>query len=300
MARKHSHSTSRRRRERGFTLIELMVSLLIGFAVVGALLAAYMASFRSSSHSEAMTQITEDATLALNVIRSQAAMAGYSNVVGVSGGKMTKYAFTPIFGCPGSSFGDPAPDIRSAVPCAGTSPSDTLEVAYEAGAGDASIKGSSNSILSAAGKPLDCEGSELKQEVGVGGGPLFFNDSKFYVDNGKLYCKGSGSTAAAPLVDNVEALSITYGVGASGTGQIDHYTKAPGPPTGGVWDDVMSVTICVVVRSAGPILEPGDSPTTNTLTTYIDCAGNVQKPSDNLLRRSFSTTVVLQNKVLSS
>src|SRR3954454_19721370 len=77
------HSMFSASRQRGLTLIELMVSLVIGFAVVGALLAAYMASFRSSAHNDATVQVAEDATLALNVIRTQVAMAGYTNMVKV-------------------------------------------------------------------------------------------------------------------------------------------------------------------------------------------------------------------------
>ena len=57
----------------GFTLIEVMVALAIGLAVVGALIAAYLASFASGRHTDAIVQITEDAALALNVMRQQVA-----------------------------------------------------------------------------------------------------------------------------------------------------------------------------------------------------------------------------------
>src|SRR3954470_22957219 len=65
-------------RQAGFTLVEVMVSLVIGLAVVSALIAAYVASFQSGRHNDAMVQMTEDATLALTVMRQQVAQAGFS------------------------------------------------------------------------------------------------------------------------------------------------------------------------------------------------------------------------------
>jgi hypothetical protein len=35
----------------------------------------------------------------------------------------------------------------------------------------------------------------------------------------------------------------------------------------------------------------------NTLSTYVDCDNTLQKPTDGYLRRTFSTTVVMQNKL---
>jgi len=148
------------RRQRGLTLIELMVSLVIGLAVIGALLAAYMASFRSSAHNDAMVQITEDATMALNIMRTQASMAGYSSYFKVDDPSQTMsgrgFAATPVFGCSGSNFGS-YHGIVNAVACTGTSTSDTLEVAYEAN-DSAWGGGSSNAILDGAGHPLESTG----------------------------------------------------------------------------------------------------------------------------------------------
>jgi hypothetical protein len=53
----------------------------------------------------------------------------------------------------------------------------------------------------------------------------------------------------------------------------------------------MTARICVVVRSEAPIAE-------TVGTQYLDCSGNVATgPPDNRLRRTYSTTVVLRNRV---
>jgi len=278
----------------GFTLVELMVSLVIGFAVVGALLAAYMASVRSGAHTDAMVQMTEDATQALNVIRSQAAMAGYSTVNVDASGPMKPDLQSvnghPVYGCAAANFGSPM-DARVdlPVPCTGTSTSDTLEVGYVA---------TSNNAISSGGVPLNCLGNTITPEAGFPSA-LYVNDSKFYVDTGSssLYCYPRGGGAGAPLVDHVEAMKITYGFSSvtpgSSTTQIVRYGPAPTAPSD--WPLVNSVTICVQVRSANKVQD--NQAGNNSLATYIDCANNAVTNNDGYLRRTFATTVALQNKL---
>jgi type IV pilus assembly protein PilW len=293
-----------RRRQAGFTLVELLVSLVIGFAVVGALLAAYMASFRGTRQQDAMVQMAEDATLALNVIRAQVAMAGYSSVVAVTPGGLTLHTFAskPLFGCAGSQFGTPLdPIITAALPCVATPPgtpvSDTIEVAYEA----TNDTHGSNGILGPAASgnaPLDCLGNAIPLTNDGVGTAFYLNDSKFYVQGGSLYCHAAGATPGAPLVDHVEKLSVTYGLAAADLKSLNQIvTYAPAPALASTdWQRVVSATICIEVRSADKVL---DQTNVATLSTYIDCAGKRQTTvTDGYLRRSFATTVVLQNRLL--
>jgi type IV pilus assembly protein PilW len=277
----------------GFTLIELMVSLVIGFAVVGALLAAYMASVRSTTHSDAMVQMTEDATQALNIMRSQAAMAGFSVPTAVVGTALQLHwgnRPSSVYGCSGQNFGAPlSAGIEASVACTGVSASDTFEVAYEAVADTSSnaIVGGPSGLV-----PLDCLGNQILPETGVV--PfLYINDSKFYVDSasGSLYCYPRNGAAGAPLVDHVEALKVTYGMIGLVPNQIAFYTSTPTPN----FNNVAAVTICVQVRSAKKVL---DTTTAATLGVYVDCANTKTTNADGYLRRSFSTTVVLQNQLL--
>jgi type IV pilus assembly protein PilW len=283
----------------GFTLVELMVSVLIGFVVVGALLAAYMASYRTNTHNDALSQVTEDATLALSVMRSQVAMAGYSTPYSVdhAAQKMVPHTFWPVYGCAQSNFATPFTGILNALPCTGTSTSDTLEVAYEAG--DITFGGgSSNAVLNDAGQPLDCLGNVFAKQAAEGG--YYLDDSKFYVAAGSLYCQGPGSENGAPLVDNVDRLSVKYGFlgshDALGNPQLGGYMPAPPAPPAphDDWSKVMAVTICVQVHSTQAAFE-SNAGGLGPLTNYIDCDGHPQQSPDGRLRRSFSTTVLLQN-----
>ena len=100
-----------------------MVALAIGMAVVGALIAAYLASFASGRHSDALVQITEDATLALNVMRQQVAQAGFSQPHGVGeGGGLVLHAFPAVAGCKAANFVDLQASIAAPSNCASADP----------------------------------------------------------------------------------------------------------------------------------------------------------------------------------
>ena len=288
----------------GFTLIEMMVAMAIGLAVVGALIAAWLASFSSGRHSDALVQITDDATLALNVMRQQVAQAGFSQPHGVSaGGGLVLHTFPAIVGCEGAPFVDLQSSILVPANCQPTDPdpsaSDTLEVAYE---GSVLPAKASNGILGGSGspQPLDCLGNSFaKTHDDATGDDYWLNDSKFYVSAGNLYCHGPGNAAGAALAQNVETLQVTYGMaaapaGSPGAGQIIYYDVAPHPASP-LWANVVSVKLCVQVRSPTRVLDKGAAA---TLGTWVDCRNAQRTSTDGYMRRTFTTTIVLQNKLL--
>ena len=287
----------------GFTLIEMMVALAIGLAVVDALIAACLASFVSGRRSDALVQVTEDATLALDVLRQRVAQAGFSQPHGGgAGGGLVLHAFPPIAGCDGAGFVDLQAGILAPDNCEPTSvdpsASGALEVAYEASVLPA---GSSNGVLDGAGapQPLDCLGNTFAQTHDAAtGDDYWLDDSKFYVADGSLRCHGPGNRAGAAIVQNVESLQVGYGMagappGAPGAGQVAYYDDAPRPGSPR-WADVVSVRLCVQVRSAARVL---DEASAATLGSWVDCRNARRSAADGYLRRSFTTTIALQNRL---
>jgi len=287
----------------GFTLIEMMVAMAIGMAVVGALIGAWLVSVQSGRHSDAMVQITEDATLALDVMRQQVAQAGFSQPHGVGeGGGLVLHTFPAVAGCAAANFIDLQAGIAAPLNCkpAGADPAaaDALEVAHE---GSVLAGPASNGILSSTGikQPLDCLGNSFaKTHDDATGDDYWLDDSKFYVADGSLWCHGPGSAAGAAVVQNVETLQVTYGMasapaGSPGADQVIYYGVAP-PPGSPLWANVLSVNLCVQVRSVARVLDKQQSP---TLGGWIDCRNARRTSTDGYLRRTFSTTIVLQNKL---
>jgi type IV pilus assembly protein PilW len=115
-------------------------------------------------------------------------------------------------------------------------------------------------------------------------------------------------------VENIEDMQFTYGTvsttATSTTATVAGYLNAAGvialAPTANTagystaWGKVLSVRICVVVRSEKPVLsdaasgqyyrcikDPNASPAENPLDT---------SQTDRHLRRAYSTTVVLRNR----
>jgi type IV pilus assembly protein PilW len=54
---------------------------------------------------------------------------------------------------------------------------------------------------------------------------------------------------------------------------------------------VTSARICIVVSSDTPVLDAPAPP-------YLGCSGETVTPTDKRLYRAFTTTVVLQNRIL--
>jgi len=279
-----------------------MVALAIGLAVVGALASAYVASFANGRRSDAIAQMTEDAALALDIMRQQVAQAGFSQPHDSIGGSLVLHRFPAISGCAAANFTDLRASILVPDNCRpgaiDPAVSDSLEVAFESSvlAGKAS-----NGILGGTdgAEPLDCLGNSFpKTHDDATGDDFWLNDSKFYVAGGSLLCHGPGNPAGAAVVQNVEMLQVTYGMAAAppglpGAGQISWYGKAP-PPGSPLWANVISVNLCVQVRSAAQVL---DRSVTGTLGAWIDCRNEPRKADDGYLRRTFTTTIVLQNRL---
>lgn len=284
----------RRQQQSGLSLVELIVAMVIGLTVVGAALAMYVSSGFTSRGSGALSQMTEDASIALSLLRSQVAMAGYSRPTGVGadGTLVKQYTGTAVFGCTGGATADTKAGLLNSMACAdnGALP-DSIAVLYQADTG--------NTVPTTASIPTDCLGNGITIN-----GAFYVAENRYYVDNGTLMCLGNGSTMPQPLVENVFDLKILYGVAGTNSpggttltnGVAERYltaqetsdTKTP-PVSSALWQQVTSARICVVVRSETAVLEE-DAP-------YFDCAGAPQTPSDKHLYRAFTTTVVLQNRL---
>ena len=265
--------------QRGFSLIELMISIVIGMVVVGAVFAAYLAVGTGSRNSRAMAQMTEDVSLAMNILRSHIAMTDYAAPTGVGPGGLftTRLSARHVLAGCSSAFANPGSGL-DALTCSGVG-EDSIAVMYEAD--------QDNSIMSG-GSPLDCLGNAIPAEADGS----FISYSRFYVSNGQLMCLGPGAVAAQALVENIEGMKIWYGL-ISGTAkhQVAYYARASNtnPPNLTPYDDAVSVRVCLVVKSENEVMD--------NVTSYIDCDGNSTTPGDRRMYRAFTSTIVLQNRM---
>ncbi len=304
-------------RERGLTLVELLVSLVIGLVLMLAVIGAYLGSVSASGSTQAQGRMNEDAQAALAILTQHIRMAGNNpkqNGYGIGTPRNPVFDATTwaIRGCD-SKFTDPAAASISALAC-GASGADSLAVAYEADRYNTVPTGTPTFA------PTDCLGQTLTFVISTVNAwsatvasvkptsvTYAIADNRFYVDTGNLYCKGNGGAAQA-LVENVEDMQITYGVAPSTAGTtltVAGYLTASdiiAPADAGLlalpvadrWAKVATVRVCLVVRSDKPLAPSAES------ARYFQCDGSLNTaPPDLRLRRAYTTTVVLRNRIAS-
>jgi type IV pilus assembly protein PilW len=325
-----SFARSPKRFNQGLSLIELMVSLTIGLILMIAVISAYLGSAGAGRMAEAQGRMNEDANAALTILAQQLRMAGnnpkkpnYTDVPPVNPVYGTS-TFT-VRGCEGG-FSDVATAASiPALTCAGgaSSSPDAVAISYEADR--------YNTVPLASGAPSDCLGQELKEPnvalftanrsisngVTSTGQVVTYTvaDNRYYVATSppsvipSLYCRGNGGTGAnslgQPLVENVEDLQLTYGTAlsnATATLAVAGYLDAANVTTEASlallatdqsrWSKVVTVRVCIVVRSEALVAPSLAS------ARYTKCNGDLENsPPDLHLRRAYSTTVVLRNRL---
>lgn len=342
-------------RQRGISLVELMVAMVIGLAVIAVGSTAYLNVSSNTRNANVMAQMTEDANAALNILRGHVALAGYSRPVSVYNEQVTvnnvattvtrmRRAYVPvstndfIVGCDGGFDSPRAHELQisqlgcAAAPSGSTSNTgpDAIAVVYEAD--------TSNTYPTSAGSPTDCLGNGLPtrpanangnvddtQSAGSLDHDVVLASNKFYLGtdgNGTrvLYCLGNGRSTINPpddtlpatgtgasvtpqaIVENIHDLQVVYGIASTtttgGTTVVDKNAVAYLTATqlnqltdADKWSRVVSARICVEVRSATTVVGNGQ-------TKYVNCQGSVvNTPDANRLVRTFTTTVVLHNRI---
>ena len=325
---------------RGFTLIELMISLVIGLVIVVAAMSAYLGAAGASKVTDAQSRMNEDAQAALNLLAHEIRMAGanpvqasrdaafrrnpvYStyplNATTASGGSAT-YTTTPgtytvssfsIRGCDQTFSNVTATTATNidALTCGGTSTlPDSIAVNYEADKYN-------TAALTSGTNGTDCLGNSAPTisatfSAGTATTATFWvADNRFLISSPasgipSLYCKGNNAgSSKQPLVENIEDLQFRYGTMSTTTtsttatiagyltaSEITALTTSPNDdPTR--WGKVLTVSICVVVRSENPVAPDAAS------ASYLKCDGTRDTSKTDLrLRRAYTTVVVVRNR----
>lgn len=265
---------------RGFSLLELVIAMAVGMVVIMALLASFSAANVGNRHSQAMAQMTEDANTALGMVRASLVQVGFNLPTGTAVDAFNVRRFTykvaadkvGVVGCDGG-FTNRSAEFKD-LACLGGGGANQIAIAYYADATNA---------LTSAGNQLDCLGSQIPK---VAGDSIAYN--RFYVDGGALHCQGITTAPGQPLVENIEDFQVRYLV-QGGAGATSYYGTASDVGVAN-FGSVTAVRLCVVVRSAEQVQDDKNIP-------YLDCNQNEQSNNDRFLRRAFTTTVALQNRL---
>lgn len=294
------HSFAASRGQQGLTLIELMISLLIGAILIGSVLIAVSGTGLSGRKQDGLAQMAEDGQVVLTLLTNPLRMTGFFEPA--SGVPSLHPPEPTLFGCR-NGFTNVASTFLGLACTAGTG-NDSIAVRYDG--------------REPGGLPTDCLGNTAIPNIGATAGWV---DNRYYIANSAsgnpaLWCRGNGGGQPQMLVDNVESLQVRYGVaditpqdlpGAppkvfepnTFLGSTIRYVRANQLAAGcdrnaaisASWCSVTAVRVCVVMRTAQRTAEQAGG------TPFINCDGATQTIADTRLRRSMVTTVSLRNRM---
>jgi len=309
------------RKQKGMTIIEIMVAMVIMLIVLAAILLNVSSSTKSGRLQQSLSQMMEDGQIALNTIARGVRNAGYEEFTEVPDplkdrprlrNSVTSLDSPYLLGCQGANV---STTVSSSVAdwgatCAAASASDSIALRYQGGQLQQIPVGS---VSATDLDPRDCSGAEVTGSANeltrTDGSKIMIVDNRFYINNNTLMCWGNGSNAATELVSNIQQMKLWYGVAArvrdSGgfvttakvtSGYMTAQTLVSNFPAETIsgtegydrWNRVTSVRVCVLVRSREPVSAPNLS--------FTDCDGVAQPdPGDGYLRRAMFTTVEIPN-----
>ena len=242
-------------RQRGLSLIELMIGLLIGMLVSLAAVSSLSYTRVASSTVGDSARLHEDASTVFRIIGHHLRQAGAQRLLDAGGMRVN---FNAAF----VGFGDAvAPRFVEGVNTADNGP-DTLSVSHDI-----------EPLIAAA----DCMGDEPTAKQLKDGFTTL--NSVFSVVNGNMQCAGSANTQTASLIKGVEDFQVRYAVRNSATDTLQ-YREAPGD-----WSAVEGVMVCL--QLVGELRGQPTAP-------IVGCDGN-PSAQDGRFRRAFWRVFQLRN-----
>jgi type IV pilus assembly protein PilW len=251
--------SSRKLRQSGFSLIEILVSITIGLIIMVAIGAVYQTSSSIQRQKEDYDEVNDPIKMVSSLLRANVAQAGYVDFFDATAA--TSYGSSifrtddlqyqntfvrnstvsvpvtplqrifgglfPVFGCDGVMNSTPNALATTAPPlalgCSATisTTQHTLQLAYQAVPSSTNAS-ASNSLT--ASSSVTGEGRDCVQQTIAGTSGIVIN--RFFVrtnagDNtNELYCSGSGNATAQPVARGVEEFVVRYQIAQAGTAAI--------------------------------------------------------------------------------
>ena len=180
------------KKQRGITLIELMVSLLIGLILLAGILRIFINSNQLNRHLSNIAHVQEDGRIGVNFLKQTISLAGFR----VDPTKDIDPSFFPIHVV--------NTDFDSGAVIAGTDDGNIVD------ADSISIR----FIMTKFSGLTDCLG--LSVNAPNDDDPVMVSN-RFYIINKTLLCQSSNSVIPQPLIENVEAFKVLYGLSTDAT-----------------------------------------------------------------------------------
>jgi len=274
----------------GLSLIELLVSMVIGLFLIGGLANVYLSTKGSDSIRSEVSAMEENARIALSSIRQIIGHAGYPSMRKL---QIDEPFYSGTLDIPNPDCrGDSSSVIRiNAIlnkKTRDTNQRDSVVVVSVADSPNNNFPGQIITDCMAGAMPLECSSDEVNGIYNPADAKLY---SYLHINtrdgNRSLRCTGSrGGTQ--PLAENIYGMQFLYGViDSSGNYQ---YRNAEDMTASAQWSNVVSVQVGILVRSEKEILEKQER------KVFILLDQKITTANDRRLYRVYTTSIVLPNR----
>jgi type IV pilus assembly protein PilW len=320
-------------RQRGLTMVELMVAMVLMLLVTLATVALFNVTSSSYRTVDAGQELQDNARFAMEIIGQSARLAGYQDRTGpTTAGDFTDNVFGPstiepaswrvqgannaqLSGTSSISFGSSN----------GVNKSDALIFRFF-GANlpdplNPSVPQYSGGFPVPDGSVIDCSGRPIPYPTGSLGVGVSAFYIKIYNGEPELYCKSWNPNSVSPsfsdtqIIRGIESLQVMYGVDTIGNptgggpdGIPDRWVSADSSWDASVsspnWNNVVAVRVGMVLRGP-PGSGQGQSATASENDIYplgksftgssTEDGLKLTPANDGRLRRAFATTLMIRN-----
>lgn len=303
---------------KGFSLLELMVSLFIGLFVIGAIFTFFVSAKKANQITDRVANLQETGRYAIDIISRDARRAGYfggnanlDDITGTTG--IT--AVSNTCNAAGNTWGTMLEQHIYGIDDANTGYTCISNAEYLRGDVLTVRFASPWETAPASNNELYLLSSLFEGRVFLGTAATNTNNTNitnpiqtshvlvsraYFIGNSDESCRGSnipalfwksldaGVPKSEQLLVGVEHLQFEYGIDNNNDGSTNQYLSANDVTTANGWNDIASIRLSVLVRDDCP-----DGSYTNSNTYTI---GDITyKPADNFHRLLLQTTVALRN-----
>ena len=317
------------RPQRGLTLIELMVAMLLGLLLAGAALSTFLASTQLARSMRGAATVSDGGQSFTSYIAQQIRAAGHVDLMEKDGQWSVLASSDGQLGAPSAGDGSllsldssaTYPGLFSIKGCSGTfknaaklldftcdadNTKSSLSVAYQVLSSPEGWVAPSltDTFSDSRGFQTDCGGRRTRKDNAAASpaGDVVINRYYLDADNRRLMCRGNGDpTKPVQVAADIEQFQVLYAASqatdnaSSAVSQFVPASTIEAMING--WASVVAVQVCVL--SVG---EPGSlaAGSTSANVFNVDCAGNPASVSDGRIRRAHRTTINLRSSTRSA
>ena len=276
---------SSRRRQRGLSLVEMMVSIALGLLILVAILQVFTASRQTYRFQQNIARMQENARIATEILQRTARDAGFEPPPASSAQLVCATSDNCLLGSQNSLTSAQLTSLGT------RSGSDILIIRFR----------SDGNMSDCLGAGQNDAGTGYLQTPGTRGTGIYFIDSgtsTLECDNTDPAPGGTGHGGPQPLIDDIEDMQVLYGYRNSSTGNLIY---VPGNllTTSGDYYLITAVRIQLCVRSP----DANVVSSANTQHCLMDSDGDgandddrTLSTTDGRLRQVVTTTIKLRNR----